>query len=387
MPGYEIRTDCSGPYSRFLVMKVTDSEQLVRYQIEQITRVQPAFLTPLFIRYSQGVCQVCQDITGMISLKDQIDQEELRQDQLIAILEEIEAHLLAAIDYLLPVNQFSLNPDMIFLSAENEVKLVFWPVRQADIASSTIEESLQTLGHHCGIEYQGRKNSSHQAGKKDEQTRKSGKKRNLPNLGFITTIPLPVLIMHLGLPLLLSLRFFWRSSISLLNAAGLIYIAALLFYDLSLLYRQLPGNFHDKIRTRVISLFRNLQVARFAGQEAANQHTAVIPDENEGFRVAMLSETATDADSQGIRAFILVAEFLVGRDMKKVDLHLPDSGIGRIHARIIRRSGSFFICDQGSKNGTYVDNKRLEKFSENLLPDECVIKFAHRSFNFQADSE
>jgi len=105
------------------------------------------------------------------------------------------------------------------------------------------------------------------------------------------------------------------------------------------------------------------------------------------FRMALLSEgrPGTLAENEGIRAYILVDEFIIGRDQKNCDLYLENLEIGRQHARILRREGSFFLCDLGSRNGSTVDGRRIMKNTETLLPDQCLIKFADRQFYFQAD--
>ena len=103
--------------------------------------------------------------------------------------------------------------------------------------------------------------------------------------------------------------------------------------------------------------------------------------------MAMLAEgkPGTPEENEGLRAFILVDEFIIGRDPKNADLVLTDPGVGRIHARIIRRAGSFLISDLGSKNGTSLDGKKLLRHEETLLPDRCILQFADRAFYFQAD--
>ena len=41
------------------------------------------------------------------------------------------------------------------------------------------------------------------------------------------------------------------------------------------------------------------------------------------------------------------------------DIQLPDPGVSRQHARIVRSSGAFEIEDLGSRNGTFVDGRRV----------------------------
>lgn len=115
--------------------------------------------------------------------------------------------------------------------------------------------------------------------------------------------------------------------------------------------------------------------------------TELIASRTDNFRLAMLSSglPGTPAEAEGLRAFILIDEFIIGRDEKTADLHLPAVSVGRQHARIQRREGAFFLSDLGSKNGTSLDGRRLNKFEEYLLPDRCRLSFADQSFYFQVD--
>lgn len=141
----------------------------------------------------------------------------------------------------------------------------------------------------------------------------------------------------------------------------------------------------DKVRTYLAKWSQPESRAQTPGdQEGQTMLLTANPAE---FRMAMLAEgkPGTPDENEGLRAFILVDEFIVGRDPKSADLVLPDPGVGRIHARIIRRAGSFLLSDLGSKNGTCLDGKKLLRHEETLLPDYCIIQFADRAFHFQAD--
>ena len=117
--------------------------------------------------------------------------------------------------------------------------------------------------------------------------------------------------------------------------------------------------------------------------------TENLPNRMPNYRLAMLSEglPGTQTEDEGQKAFILVDEFIVGRDTNKADLFLDSAAVGRRHARIIRRGENFFIEDLGSINNTLLDGKRLDKFREILLPDRCRLTFADRSFYFSTDSK
>ncbi len=104
-------------------------------------------------------------------------------------------------------------------------------------------------------------------------------------------------------------------------------------------------------------------------------------------RIAMLSSgiPGTLEEGKGQKAYILSDDFLIGRDCSKVDFRINSLTVGRIHARILRRENSFFMEDLGSRNGTFVNQKKLKKKEEFLLPENCRIRFADKEFYFVAD--
>jgi len=52
--------------------------------------------------------------------------------------------------------------------------------------------------------------------------------------------------------------------------------------------------------------------------------------------------------------------FSVGRKVDK-DLVIPDPRVSRDHAQILSENGEFFVVDQGSKHGTYVNGERVQR--------------------------
>lgn len=115
--------------------------------------------------------------------------------------------------------------------------------------------------------------------------------------------------------------------------------------------------------------------------------TVPLNPQDDLFRLAMISEgpPGTVAESEGLRAFILVDEFLIGRDKLICDLVLPEKSVGRLHARISRHGSHYFLEDLGSANGTTLDGKKLNKHQTQLLPDQCRLKFAERTFYFYVE--
>src|SRR3954465_4949754 len=52
-------------------------------------------------------------------------------------------------------------------------------------------------------------------------------------------------------------------------------------------------------------------------------------------------------------------ELILGREHPSADLVIPDPGVSRRHARLLRDNGTVILEDLGSSNGTYVNGQRI----------------------------
>jgi pSer/pThr/pTyr-binding forkhead associated (FHA) protein len=53
------------------------------------------------------------------------------------------------------------------------------------------------------------------------------------------------------------------------------------------------------------------------------------------------------------------ANVILGRDPEQVDVVLTDSSVARLHARIRQYEGSYWLYDEGSASGTFLNFDRL----------------------------
>ncbi len=80
---------------------------------------------------------------------------------------------------------------------------------------------------------------------------------------------------------------------------------------------------------------------------------------------------------------ILNREMIVVGKMDGVsDVLLDWPAISRVQARIQKREEGYWIADLNSRNGTFVNGRRLEKEEEHLLQSEDQVTFADISYRF-----
>ena len=73
-------------------------------------------------------------------------------------------------------------------------------------------------------------------------------------------------------------------------------------------------------------------------------------------------------------------DITVGRSARFADYMLSEPGISRRHATISKKGGKIVISDNDSTNGTYINNRRIEKGHEEKLSYGDVVSFAGTEF-------
>lgn len=74
--------------------------------------------------------------------------------------------------------------------------------------------------------------------------------------------------------------------------------------------------------------------------------------------------------------------FVIGRLEGQVDYVHSNNAIGKVHAEIITRDGCYYLRDLNSKNGTYINGKRLDSNKEYEIKNNDKITLANGEFLF-----
>lgn len=80
---------------------------------------------------------------------------------------------------------------------------------------------------------------------------------------------------------------------------------------------------------------------------------------------------------------ITKTEFVLGRMKGSVDHVIKVASVGKIHAKILIEDGQFYLVDLGSKNGTYVNGKRIKRDVKYNIGTKSEIIFAKTEFELK----
>ena len=75
--------------------------------------------------------------------------------------------------------------------------------------------------------------------------------------------------------------------------------------------------------------------------------------------------------------------FLVGKRKEDVNLVLNDYSVSRIHARVSREEGIYYIEDLNSTNGTYKNGLRLQPYEKRKLEKGDELKFGKTEYVYK----
>jgi hypothetical protein len=141
----------------------------------------------------------------------------------------------------------------------------------------------------------------------------------------------------------------------------------------------------------LVVVFRK-QVAGTA-QQAVGSASEFIQEVGETLRFksrpgGSAKATLVDLDGStgtGRATFELYGTTSIGRSKKNADLVFqaaqPDSPISRLHCTVLEEDGSFFLRDDQSANGTYLNGTRLAPMDRNPLKDGDEIQLANPERN------
>ncbi|WP_449537773.1 DUF6382 domain-containing protein [Ferdinandcohnia sp. Marseille-Q9671] len=112
------------------------------------------------------------------------------------------------------------------------------------------------------------------------------------------------------------------------------------------------------------------------------------PEEEEGTTALGVGRTLQQqpflvATSTQEKIVVTKQAFKIGRDPHQADYTTQNKVVGRVHAELVSENGEYFIVDQESRNGSYVNGVKLVPRNKVKIKHEDKIKLANEEFVFR----
>ena len=106
--------------------------------------------------------------------------------------------------------------------------------------------------------------------------------------------------------------------------------------------------------------------------------TMVLDSYNSKQTFAVLIKMSTSE-----RIFVTNTEFKIGKEYESVNYCVANNpSVSRIHAIIISRDGEFFLRDNNSTNGSFINEMRIQRGGECKIRENDVIRLSNEVFMF-----
>ncbi len=88
----------------------------------------------------------------------------------------------------------------------------------------------------------------------------------------------------------------------------------------------------------------------------------------------------------GVRYILISESYVIGKASAGADITIDKKTVSRVHARLKKGAGSYFINDLGSKNGTYINGERISGGRGVFLYDGDEVSFADADYIYRLES-
>lgn len=109
-----------------------------------------------------------------------------------------------------------------------------------------------------------------------------------------------------------------------------------------------------------------------------DEGTTVIGLEEDYRVVASIKRVASSETME-----IFKETFKIGRDKVSCDFVIDNKLVGRLHATIVKKYGQYYIFDNSSRNGTFINGKKIETMTKHNIKNGDEIKLSNETFIFK----
>ena len=428
----------------YMVIKLQEPTMLLEYQIRMIQENPVPQLLSLHKKHIDKYEYLYYDITSKITLGQLLKRKKLKKQEFLMLLRSLIKCLELSKLYLLQGGSFILQEDYIYIDAGSmELSLAYLPVAgvehtledlktllmdmivykvsfETPAEGSFVYELLETIkgdgfslkqltGFINRLENQRepgtwtpQNNPEREVEKKETEKSRNQKAPTLPQKVKAEekeakekdrgSLLLVQLFFAAGAIFLFRLLYYSTEKPELSKAIGAVILLAACDYlvvtKLKLWDKKASPNLKPAKKKKAE------KINPVNGKKTAQMEAAVAREpREESYRGILETQLLIDTpmelavlescdEEKPQRIYIDKSSFVIGRLKAQVDCLSDISAVGKLHAEIIQKDGSYFIKDLNSKNGTYINGERIVSNEVHPIKDNDRIAFANSEYKF-----
>ncbi len=437
---FEFENDSTKDY---IVTYMENRQDIVDYEVEIINKSPTSGALNVEITESHGNIKLMYDVTNKTQIKKYLKVKTLGKGEFITILANLAICLIGCKNYFLDEKKFLVNIDTLFIDEKNlKVYLLYCPLKMEvledtnlvyrDIVKSLIIDYIsfddkdsenviqktliylrkdkfnmvefknymeelhkQDINVVCdtgSMEDGNQYSIKNQSGNLDNVIRADSKTIHKETVKKITNIKKDETKVAVNNVLILFLQLIVLGIIGLIAMIGsfgvimIIVIGVVIAIDLILVFGFTKNNGVKKtgiIKNKIDQIFIKERPKKINGTNKTSKKEII---KEMSFETQLLNEGTACLLSKkpGIleRIYIDKTKFRIGRMPGKVDYVSDNIAIGKIHAEIRKDVGKYYVVDLNSRNGTYVNGKKLNGNELYEIKNEDIIVFANSEYTF-----
>ena len=436
---FQYETNANGSY---IVIKLRDDEDILRYQLDMILHNQIPYIIPFHIRHVDGEIYLSYYITSKQPLLKLLDRKKITLLQLLEILQGVCKALIDANRYLLNENSYLIKLDYLYVNPMTyEVSMIYLPIKveDADIINN-LRQLFNKLLLYVSVDEGSNDNYLHKLfleinqddfnlnnllnetidiklklisncvegvshiqpikAQQMEEDQKSIRSGNDCDAKKETKLSYSreklILVFSQILILVIVALLMLEESIGVIRIDGLdwtrflsicLIVGVFDYFVIKRLIKRTPSNIIKSSNKSIEKLKRPVVEEKIMSAKKS------FEKENKTLRQSISNDTQfvklediafLSIIKAGVKENITILQpsFIIGKLKEQVDFVLEDKTISRLHAEICYKDGAYYIKDLNSKNGTYVNGERIESNKPFLLSNNDSISFAEQSLSF-----
>lgn len=386
----------------YLAVKTGMPENILEYQVSMVENNRIERMIPFEIKRKNGCTCFYYNITSRLALSFFLKRKKLGRNEFVKILSDIARTLIDSSGYLLSESCFIMEADYIYINPETlELSLIYVPVTVCSDTGNTFRDFITGLIlHHVNIDEYDTDNFLQKilAFAKNDlfsitefsclldsllYSRDNGTALNTgQDESAICEMP--------------GKDTFWEKQEANKSKSSRHLTIAALSQFIKYFFIKKPGAIRVKsdIQTGsdqyspaaaiagaalagTATVKEGQPVATHLSTVARNGNTVLLGSLKRDFPILKCKNAGEFED-----ILIDKPDFIIGRLADQVDHVCGSNAVGKVHSQIISREGICCIKDLNSKNGTFLNNSRIESNKEYEIRGGDLIAFANCEYVF-----